>query len=120
MSLSMNVAITPEDRLNSVVRPTQLMALPVLTYRDQQVITTKALAEGYGTTAIRIQQNHIRNESRFIEGIFYFRLIGIELKTFLLSLSGSVNKHTVSLALWTEWGTSHHAKMLELIRRRIF
>lgn len=87
--------------------------LQIIEYRGQRVVTTEQLAIGYGTTPIRIQQNHIRNESRFIEGKHFFKVTGSELKTFRLSFSESVNKHTTSLILWTERGAANHAKMLE-------
>ncbi|EAS4274095.1 ORF6N domain-containing protein [Salmonella enterica] len=87
--------------------------LQIIEYRGQRVVTTEQLAIGYGTTPIRIQQNHILNESRFIEGKHFFKVTGSELKTFRLSFSESVNKHTTSLILWTERGAANHAKMLE-------
>lgn len=87
--------------------------LQIIEYRGQRVVTTEQLAIGYGTTPIRIQQNHIRNESRFIEDKHFFKVTGSELKTFRLSFSESVNKHTTSLILWTERGAANHAKMLE-------
>lgn len=113
MSLPTNRAITPKSHLKSVPLPGVSEKFPILTYRDIRVVTTETLAYGYGTTAIRIQQNHIRNSKRFIEGKHYYRLTGDELKSFRLSFSESVNKHTTSLVLWTERGASHHAKMLE-------
>lgn len=61
--------------------------LQIIEYRGQRVVTTEQLAIGYGTTPIRIQQNHIRNESRFIEGKHFFKVTGSELKTFRLSFS---------------------------------
>ncbi|WP_241623711.1 ORF6N domain-containing protein [Rosenbergiella epipactidis] len=104
---------TPKKRLTKTESTTQPSNLPVLAHQEQRVVTTETLAYGYGTTAIRIQQNHIRNSKRFIEGKHYYRLTGDELKSFRLSFSESVNKHTTSLILWTERGASHHAKMLE-------
>ncbi|MBT0717797.1 hypothetical protein HGT71_05860 [Rosenbergiella epipactidis] len=111
--LPTNGVNTPKNRLTKTESTTQPSNLPVLAYQEQRVVTTETLAYGYGTTAIRIQQNHIRNSKRFIEGKHYYRLTGDELKSFRLSFSESVNKHTTSLILWTERGASHHAKMLE-------
>lgn len=93
--------------------PVSARDLQIIEYRGLRVVTTEQLAFGYGTTPIRIQQNHIRNESRFIEGKHFFKVTGSELKTFRLSFSESVNKHTTSLILWTERGAANHAKMLE-------
>ncbi|ELI2636115.1 ORF6N domain-containing protein [Escherichia coli] len=87
--------------------------LQIIEYRGQRVVTTEQLAAGYGVTPIRIQQNYIRNEERFIEGKHFFKISGDELKSFRLSFSESVNKHTTSLILWTERGAANHAKMLE-------
>ena len=106
-------ANTPKNRLTTTDQLTQPSQLPVLTYQEQRVVTTETLADGYGTTAIRIQQNHIRNSKRFIEGKHFYRLTGDELKSFRLSFSESVNKQSTSLIFWTERGTTHHAKMLE-------
>lgn len=104
---------TPKSSVIAVSANQSNVSVPAITYRNQRVITTEHLALGYGTAPIRIQQNHIRNESRFIEGKHYFRVTGDELKSFRLSFSESVNKHTTTLILWTERGASRHAKMLE-------
>lgn len=89
--------------------------LPVVTYNSLPVITTDMLAQVYGTETIRIQQNHKRNDDRFIAGKHFFKLEGTELKAFKnrLSLSESVGKRARSLVLWTERGAARHAKMLE-------
>ncbi|UBM42320.1 ORF6N domain-containing protein [Hafnia paralvei] len=101
-----------------MAKKTELVAveakdLKVIEYRGKRVATTEQLAAGYGTTVIRIQQNHTRNANRFVEGKHFFKISGNELKSFRLSLSESVNKHTTSLILWTERGAANHAKMLE-------
>ncbi|HHX9848749.1 TPA: ORF6N domain-containing protein [Salmonella bongori] len=89
--------------------------LPVVTYNTLPVVTTDMLAQVYGTETIRIQQNHKRNDDRFIEGKHFFKLEGTKLKAFKnrLSLSESVGKRARSLVLWTERGAARHAKMLE-------
>lgn len=89
--------------------------LPVVTYNSLPVITTDMLAQVYGTETIRIQQNHKRNDDRFIAGKHFFKLEGTELKAFKnrLSFSESVGKRARSLVLWTERGAARHAKMLE-------
>ncbi|WP_419793054.1 ORF6N domain-containing protein [Serratia fonticola] len=101
-----------------MAKKTELVAveakdLQIIEYRGQRVATTEQLAAGYGTTVIRIQQNHTRNASRFNEGKHFFKVIGEELKAIRLSLSESVSKYTTSLILWTERGAANHAKMLE-------
>ncbi|MGV4272966.1 ORF6N domain-containing protein [Citrobacter freundii] len=105
-------AATPKNSTSSVISVSH-SSVPVITYRNQRVVTTDSLAAGYGTTPVRIQQNFARNEQRFIEGKHFFKITGDELKSFRLSFSDVVNKHTTSLILWTERGASRHAKMLE-------
>ncbi|QHD99089.1 ORF6N domain-containing protein [Citrobacter freundii] len=61
--------------------------LPVIEWKGLRVVTTETLAAGYGTDVIRIQQNHIRNESRFIDGVHYFTLKGNDLREFKNRLS---------------------------------
>ncbi|MBA7873253.1 MULTISPECIES: ORF6N domain-containing protein [Citrobacter] len=100
--------------------------LSPITHNQIAVITTELLAQVYGTEAIRIRQNHKRNDDRFIEGKHFFHLKGSDLKAFKdrvsqrysvdsdrVTLSHSVAKHTRSLILWTERGAARHAKMLE-------
>ncbi|EFP4109963.1 phage antirepressor Ant [Shigella boydii] len=92
--------------------------LSPVTYNQIPVITTELLARLYGTEAIRIQQNHHENKSRFIEGKHFFKAVGDELKNLRLVLNESQNEvkispKTRSLILWTERGAARHAKMLE-------
>ncbi|EMV9078890.1 ORF6N domain-containing protein [Escherichia coli] len=87
--------------------------LPVIEWQGVRVVTTETLAAGYGTTPIRIQQNYIRNEDRFVEGKHFFKISGDELKSFRLSFSESVNKHTISLVLWTERGAARMSKIVD-------
>ncbi|MDA4645802.1 ORF6N domain-containing protein [Enterobacter hormaechei] len=89
--------------------------LPVIEWEGVRVVTTETLASGYGTEAIRIQQNHIRNESRFIEGVHFYQLKGGELKDLKNRLSSSelVGKHARSLTLWTEKGAARMSKIVD-------
>ncbi|MBA8261098.1 ORF6N domain-containing protein [Escherichia coli] len=87
--------------------------LPVIEWQGVRVVTTETLAAGYGTTPIRIQQNYIRYEDRFVEGKHFFKISGDELKSFRLSFSESVNKHTTSLVLWTERGAARMSKIVD-------
>ncbi|MGK0705146.1 ORF6N domain-containing protein [Yokenella regensburgei] len=87
-----------------------------IAYQNLPVITTELLAQLYGTEAVRIQQNHKRNDGRFVEGKHFFKVVGESLKNLRLSLSESqnpVSPKTRSLILWTERGAARHAKMLE-------
>lgn len=89
--------------------------LPEIVWSGEKVISTEVLAKLYGTSAVRIRQNHTRNESRFVEGKHYFKLSGNDLKEFKnrVSLSDSVKKGARSVTLWTERGAMRHAKALE-------
>lgn len=106
-----------------MAKKTELVAveakdLQIIEYRGQRVATTEQLAAGYGTSAIRIQQNHHENKSRFIEGKHFFKVVGAELNNLRLVLNESQNGEQISpktrsLILWTERGAANHAKMLE-------
>lgn len=106
-STGFNVAKT-----NPAVDP---LGFPVIEWAGVRVVTTDSLAKGYGTDAIRIQQNHIRNEDRFIDGVHYFSLKGADLKELKnrLSSSESVGKNARSLTLWTEKGAARMSKIVD-------
>lgn len=88
--------------------------LPVLTYREQRVITTEMLAKFYGTAEERIRQNYARNEDRFEAGKHYFKLEGSELASLRVSFSDSQNASKMRfLMLWTKRGAARHAKVLD-------
>lgn len=104
---------TPKGSATSVVSVNN-SAVPVITYRNQRVVTTDSLAAGYSTTSQNITNNFNRNKNRFIEGKHYFRVEGEEVENLRNSLSYvQISPKTRSLYLWTERGASHHAKMLE-------
>ena len=84
--------------------------LQVINYKEQRVLTTKQLAESYGTEPVRIQQNFSENKERFKEGIHYFIVkYGDPCYSFITNNS-SVRR---SQYLWTEKGCLNHAKILE-------
>ena len=84
-------------------------------WNNQRIMTTKTLAECYGTDIKNIQMNFKNNENRFIEGKHYFLLKGEELREFknLPNVIGLVDKRIPSLMLWTERGVLRHAKILD-------
>lgn len=101
---------------NSVILSSNAsVSVPVLTYRDQRVITTDLLAKGYGAEAKSIQMNLMRNSGRFEEGRHYFLLKGDELREFknLPTVSGVVDKRTSQLILWTEKGAARMSKVVD-------
>ena len=85
-------------------------------FENQRIVTTKLLAEEFGTKEENIQMNFSRNEKRFIEGKHYFKLEGQLLKDFKNSLpteSREPIKFAPTLYLWTEKGAARHAKILD-------
>ncbi|MHB8061333.1 MAG: ORF6N domain-containing protein [Ruminiclostridium sp.] len=84
-------------------------------FKNQRVITTKVLAEQFGTDEKNISKNFTRNEERFQEGKHYYRLEGAtlaEFKTNHLNDESSMLRVNC-LYLWTERGAARHAKILE-------
>lgn len=85
-----------------------------LEFKNQRIMTTKVLAEQFGTDDKIISQNFNRNEKRFIEGKHYFKLQGDELKSFKRYLQNEESLKYVSvLYLWTDRGAARHAKILD-------
>lgn len=66
--------------------------LTVVEYADQRVMTTKQLAEVFGTTSENIKRNYSRNKDRFIEGRDYYYLEGDDLRLFFESFFSKYNK----------------------------
>ncbi|QDK97324.1 ORF6N domain-containing protein [Acinetobacter tandoii] len=92
--------------------------ISIINFKSIPVITTEMLANFYDTETVRIQQNHIRNKGRFVEGKHFFKIVGQELKDFVTSLKIVANSPVISnkvrsLILWTERGAARHAKMLD-------
>lgn len=103
---------TPKNSTSSVISVNH-SSVPVITYRNQRVVTTESLASGYGTTAQNITNNFNRNKIRFVEGKHYFRIEGDEVENLRNSFSSvQISSKARSLYLWTERGASRHAKML--------
>ncbi|MEG1256659.1 ORF6N domain-containing protein [Clostridium sp.] len=83
-------------------------------FKNQRIITTKTLAEQYGTNEQNISKNFTRNSDRFIEGKHYFKLEGDVLKEFKgYVLNDESLKFVSILYLWTEKGAARHAKILD-------
>ncbi|MDU4478621.1 ORF6N domain-containing protein, partial [Clostridium sp.] len=51
-------------------------------FKNQRIITTKVLADSFGTDDKIISNNFNRNIERFVEGKHYYKLEGQELKEF--------------------------------------
>ncbi|MBE6067953.1 MAG: ORF6N domain-containing protein [Clostridium lundense] len=88
--------------------------LTPIEFKNQRIMTTKILAEQYGTKEDNISKNFNRNIDRFVEGKHYYRLEGEELKVFKGSgLNDDSLKFVSVLYLWTEKGAARHAKILD-------
>lgn len=88
----------------------------VTEYKSVPVLTTAQLAEFYGTQPRNITDNFSNHLDRFEEGKHYFKLEGVELKSFKDCTdnigSAQISKNARNIILWTEKGAARHAKML--------
>ena len=114
MSNQLTGGIVPA--INAVIIPSSApLSVPVITYRDQRVITTECLARGYACDEKSIRMNLSRNTDRFELGKHYFIIEGDELRDFKnrATDSGSVGKNARSLTLWTEKGAARMSKIVD-------
>lgn len=85
-------------------------------FKNQRIMTTKTLAEQFGTKEENIKANFNRNLERFIEGKHYYQLQGEELQEFKRLVTNSNDpsiKYASVLNLWTDCGAARHAKILQ-------
>lgn len=87
--------------------------MDVVEYNNIRVLTTKQLAEAYGTDGKTISQNFNRNKSRYIKEKHFICLSGREKTDFVNyhQFEDGSNKAKY-LYLWTEKGALLHAKSL--------
>ena len=92
------------------------MQLPQLVeVKGIRVLTTKQLAELYGTDTRTLQYNFRYNKERYILGKHYIEVNGDELRRLKTrSEIPSSFKYAKSLYLWTEKGALLHAKSLNM------
>lgn len=91
-------------------------------YKSQRIVTTKFLAEQYGTDENNIIKNFNSNKSRFIEGKHYFKLEGAELKDFKANLPSEIKqslKFISKLILWTFDGAIVHLNIMNIYKTGI-
>lgn len=87
--------------------------LQAVEVRGQRVLTTRQIAEAYGTTKQIISYNFNYNKHRYTEGKHYITLQGDELRAFKASHEIHDNLKYAHIAyLWTEKGALLHAKSL--------
>ena len=92
-------------------------ALPPIIYRDQPVVTTKTLANLYGSDEDNIRQNFSRNRDRFVDGKHFFFITGEALRSLkndvTISHAVKISPRVNTLTVWTDRGAARHAKMLD-------
>lgn len=90
------------------------LQLPQITeIRGLRVLTTRQIAEAYGTEVGTIQYNFRYNKKRYVLGKHYIEVVGDELRTLKrTSEFHSSLKYAKSAYLWTEKGALLHAKSL--------
>lgn len=98
--------------------------LQIVEVKGMRTLTSKQLAECYGTTTDTIKKNFSRNREKYVEGKHYICFSGDELKGFKeevtkshqvnneVTISALVGNRTSHLYLWTEKGALLHAKSL--------
>jgi len=89
--------------------------LTQIEHKNQRVLTTKQLADGYETDENTITKNFSRNKDRYIEGKHFYCLEGEALRGFKDCMTNCkvVDPRTPKLYLWTEKGALLHAKSLK-------
>lgn len=81
--------------------------------KGQRVLTTKQLAEAYGTQTERIKLNYRNNKERYVIGKHLIPIAGQELREFKTRYQNDTSfKQAKILYLWTEKGALLHAKSI--------
>ena len=90
------------------------MQLPqTIEVKGIKVLTTRQIAEAYGTTKDKIIYNFNYNKDKYILGKHYIEIFGEELRRLKRTCEiQSSFKYAKSLYLWTEKGALLHAKSL--------
>lgn len=84
--------------------------LQIVEYEGVRVVTTKQVAEAYGTDSKQVSQGFNRNKDKFKEGKHYYLLKGEELKAF--RLKADLPNNIGRLYLWTDRGALLVAKII--------
>lgn len=91
----------------------QLQLPEVIEVRGIRVLTTRQIADAYGTTKDKIIYNFNYNKGRYILGKHYIEVMGEELRRLKRTCENQMSfKYAKSLYLWTEKGALLHAKSL--------
>jgi phage antirepressor YoqD-like protein len=83
-------------------------------YKNINILTTKQIAEAYGTDATIISNNFNRNKEKYILGKHYYLLENQDKRDFISNHHqiDDGSKKATKLYLWTEAGALLHAKSL--------
>lgn len=84
--------------------------LQIVEYEGIRVVTTKQIAEMYGTDSKTVSHNFNRNKERYTEGKHYFLLVGDKLRSF--RQNGEYSIKAPKLYLWMERGALLLAKSI--------
>lgn len=84
--------------------------LQIVEYEGIRVVTTKQIAEMYGTDSKTVSHNFNRNKERYTERKHYFLLVGDKLRSF--RQNGEYSIKAPKLYLWTERGALLLAKSI--------
>lgn len=90
------------------------MQLPqTMEVKGFRVLTTRQLADAYGTTKDKIIYNFNYNKDKYVLGKHYIEVMGEELRRLKRTCENQMYlKYAKSLYLWTEKGALLHAKSL--------
>lgn len=85
----------------------------VIEVRGIRVLTTRQIAEMYGTTKDKIIYNFNYNKEKYVLGKHYIEVSGDELRRLKTTYENQISfKYAKSLYFWTEKGALLHAKSL--------
>lgn len=85
--------------------------LQIVEYEGIRVVTTRQVAEAYGTDPKQVSQGFNRNKDKFKEGKHYYLLKGEELRAF--RLKADLPNNIGRLYLWTDRGALLVAKIID-------
>ncbi|MBZ9633030.1 ORF6N domain-containing protein [Clostridium sp. FP1] len=87
--------------------------IPII-LKNQRILTTKQLSEGYQCSETQITQNFNNHLDKFILDKHYYLLQGEELREFKRNIDNiDVAPNVNKLYLWTERGANRHCKILD-------
>ena len=91
-----------------------MQGLQIIEIKGVRVLTTKQIAQMYGTTEERVRQNYKANRKKYFKSKHYILLEGEELRMFKKQVGKTylVDKRPSHFMIWTEKGCLLHAKSI--------